>query len=491
MVKKLENPFKGLQPYRQEDAGTLFGRDRDLLLIQDRIFSTKTTLLFAGSGVGKTSFLNAKVIPETDQRYVICYHNQWSGDNPLHAVKIVLASGLAEKEPELKRDELLSFVENPEYRLKDFFNRYRSDRCIIILDQFEEIFQYHAYEPYFNQFLDELCEVINADDLQVRIVFSMREEFLGELSIFDNRIPDLFNNYYRLKYLDKSQAEGIIVRTCALVGVEPDTNKLQMLLNDLSKMEKEVNIFDEEAKQKSDSKPREIKLDFLIPPYLQIVCHETWDEQIKSKQDVKPENFIFLENYEVNGAQKKLGEFCHEKLSTLTTKEKNLTAKAFDFLVTKRGAKMAYDVESLATHMRTNINYLAQTLAKLSKPDTRILRESYRPDKSRWFELYHDMFSPIIYEWKETYQEKRRKVSRIRRAGIAVVGTAIVLILGAWILTLQKNIANYLQVQSTVNSLQQALDDVKQHVILVEDFRNQFRQARGDAPKSPEISKIK
>jgi hypothetical protein len=33
------NPFKGLRPYKQEDRHRLFGRDRDLILMKDRIFS--------------------------------------------------------------------------------------------------------------------------------------------------------------------------------------------------------------------------------------------------------------------------------------------------------------------------------------------------------------------------------------------------------------------------------------------------------------------
>jgi len=59
-----ENPFLGLKPYELEDRKKLYGRDKDLILMKDRIFSARTTLLFAGSGVGKTSFLNAKIRPE-------------------------------------------------------------------------------------------------------------------------------------------------------------------------------------------------------------------------------------------------------------------------------------------------------------------------------------------------------------------------------------------------------------------------------------------
>src|SRR6185369_9839153 len=73
------NPFKGLRPYSQEDRDSLFGRDRDLILMKDRIFSARTTLLFAGSGVGKTSFLNAKVIPALKKQSAVVWHNRWTG----------------------------------------------------------------------------------------------------------------------------------------------------------------------------------------------------------------------------------------------------------------------------------------------------------------------------------------------------------------------------------------------------------------------------
>ena len=96
------HPFKGLKPYSKEDSGKLFGRDKDLFLMKDRIFRGKTTLLFAGTGIGKTSFLNAKVIPEIDQRYFVSYHNEWAVDDPLVVMKKKLARELAVERPHLE-----------------------------------------------------------------------------------------------------------------------------------------------------------------------------------------------------------------------------------------------------------------------------------------------------------------------------------------------------------------------------------------------------
>lgn len=297
----MANPFKGLKPYRKEDYGKLFGRDKDLVLMKDRIFKGKTTLLFAGTGVGKTSLLNATVIPELEQRYFVFYHNEWAADDPLVALKEKLAEALAGKKPHLEDGGLKDYFKTGGHSLKDFCGRYKESRCIFVLDQFEELFRYHAYESYFQKFLREICDIINDGQLDIRIIFAMRQEFLGDLSIFDNLIPDLFNNYYHLTHPDKIQAEEIVTMTAALgadkgdnLMVTVDEKSLELLINDLSKIEKDVKA----TKEPAVSKTRELQRDFIEPPYLQIVCQRLWKEQAKAKPPEETTAFHFLENYQ-------------------------------------------------------------------------------------------------------------------------------------------------------------------------------------------------
>ncbi len=512
------NPFKGLRPYEQEDQDKLFGRDRDLILMKDRIFSSRTTLLFAGSGVGKTSFLNAKVIPELKEQYVVIWHNRWTNIDdfkdadfsdeekvtwrrPLSLARWLAAKiGLRKKREERVESNAVQPVEGPnepplnleikralsgalrrgerkcdEASLQKALARFKKQKmepysteslqgsgplsasadpfqpCILILDQFEEIFQYHAYEEYFSRFLDDLCQVINDESYQVRVVFSMREEFLGELSVFDNRIPDLFNNYYRLKYPDKADARLIIKRTCVLEGVKPDEEKLKSLVEDLSKFEKGGGNFAERATSENGRNAKHvIRRDFVAPPYLQIACERLWNRQYAVKDadgkssaagnSENPAPQRFLADYksgdgdieEPGGdAQRALRSFCEEKLSEpfLTSKELELASRAFDFLVTKQGAKMAYELTNLADHMDTPVAPLKSTLEKLSDERTHILRESRGPDRSYWFELYHDMYATIVEEWKLKYQRTRKAIFRrkLLAAGLMTIGLTLLI----------------------------------------------------------------
>jgi WD40 repeat protein len=500
------NPFKGLRPYSQQDRDKLFGRDRDLILMKDRIFSARTTLLFAGSGVGKTSFLNAKVIPELKKQCVVVWHNRWTGADevldeaerkhepirfwPPQAMfrEIVrkfrsLGGGdysvaPATRDPLSKTDdpfelEVRKIISQnlrrsaqPPQRLSEALacfskaaNPDATNRCILILDQFEEVFQYHAYEDYFRDFVKDLCEVVNDEDYQVRVVFSMREEFLGELSVFDNRIPDLFSNYYRLRYPDKEEAADIIRRTCQLSDIDPDPERLPSLVEDLSKIAKGSGSFAERSTTQNSSGVHVIKRDFVAPPYLQIACERLWNNQYATdgnKQELgttltgEPKNkspFLFdytagSDNGNASGgdAQRAVVGFCEEKLSPpfLSRNEQDIVARAFSFLVTKQGAKMAYELSSLADHMEERVRPLKTALEKLSQDQAKILRESRGPDRSYWFELYHDMYATIVDDWKVRYLAGRRK-RYLAKAGFTVLIILLSIAVYYWIVAPREN----------------------------------------------------
>lgn len=382
-MDRIENPFIGLRPYKEEEKNRLFGRDKDTFLMHTRVFTARTTLLFAGSGVGKTSFLVAGLIPEirSDKDYLVCFINKWTTrDDPADQLRESLRDAVGEDFP---RGVSLaeSLVAN------------RKNRLVLILDQFEEVFATYSWQPNFSAFLDDLTQIVKDERLLVRLVISMREEFLGELSVFDARIPDLFGNYYRLKHLDKKQASEIIVNTCETTRAQVDQQGLKVLIADLLRIEQ---FRGHVAVSGSDSSPAPRIQDYIVPPYLQLVCREIWDRYCPA--EVAP----FLASYTEGRASKILRDFCSQKLAGLSMSEQEVVARALDYLVTRQGAKLPYEYRTLAYHMREEPEFLLRILKSLASESTRMLRESNRPDGSLWFELYHDMYAQVLYEWKET-----------------------------------------------------------------------------------------
>ena len=104
--------------------------------------------------------------------------------------------------------------------------------CLFMLDQFEEVFQHWRDSKALDEFAAEIARLVHVPGIETRVLISMREEFLGELSIFDNLIPDLFNNCYRLKNATRAEAEDIIMRTALTRKVETGPG-LEPLVEDL------------------------------------------------------------------------------------------------------------------------------------------------------------------------------------------------------------------------------------------------------------------
>jgi hypothetical protein len=91
---------------------------------------------------------------------------------------------------------------------------------------------------------------------------------------------------------------------------------------------------------------------------------------------------------------------------------------------------MAYELRSLADHMEERVVPLKTALEKLSEDDAKILRESRGPDRSYWFELYHDMYATIVDDWKVRYLKLRKRRNLIKGASLmlSVVPLIIVVI---------------------------------------------------------------
>src|SRR6185503_14660503 len=57
-------PYRGLMPYREQDARFFFGRTRECETILDNLAAWRLTVLYGPSGVGKSSLLQAGVSHE-------------------------------------------------------------------------------------------------------------------------------------------------------------------------------------------------------------------------------------------------------------------------------------------------------------------------------------------------------------------------------------------------------------------------------------------
>lgn len=389
------NPFKGLVPYQENEP--LFARDADVDLIQSRLWAASFTVLFAGSGVGKTSFLNAKLIPALR--------------NIFGASNVLVPRGWARVAP----DEAIGVAINT-LRAASV----RSPKGgILILDQFEEVFQHFPNPDLLKRLGSVLAAFANDPESNLRILLSIREEFLAELTVFDNFIPGLLTNYYRLNKLTPQQAEVIVRKTAKLAGVEVSSN-VKDLINDLQSI-----------KEGSSGQP----LTFVDPPYLQIVCHRIWCRE----KPTAAGNAMFLATYKPGEGRIELDQYCRDKLKKLSKREKVLVRKALGYLTGPHEAKKYARLPELEQEFGLRKGSpLGDALTSLSEETVRILRtwEEFGPaldcekpgQPVQVFELYHDMYAPMLWKWRGEQERKEYRTALFKIAVVAVLSFFLVLL---------------------------------------------------------------
>ena len=61
MILSKNNPWKGLDIYREGDI--IYGRDEDIRKLSQYVLGYNETVLYGRSGIGKSSLLNAGILP--------------------------------------------------------------------------------------------------------------------------------------------------------------------------------------------------------------------------------------------------------------------------------------------------------------------------------------------------------------------------------------------------------------------------------------------
>ena len=267
-----KNPWLGLESYKEGEI--LYGRDHDIRDLSQCVLNDTDTLLYGKSGIGKSSILNAGILPAARRNGylpVLIRLSHKEKHSYLYQINQAILNAITNE------DNALNEAQSPirevvpckdaedegfyEYFHRHTFHNINGDRLklLIIFDQFEEIFTLQDDVQKKKTFFAHLADLLNdimPDELQQKVeissdtqeeiivkkdsdfnnifddlnlgvenslpeyvtdndihfVFTIREDFLSEFEYYSAAIPSLKQNRYGLRPINEEQAAQIILR---------------------------------------------------------------------------------------------------------------------------------------------------------------------------------------------------------------------------------------------------------------------------------------
>ncbi len=233
-----ENPWPGLDSFRESDQRFFRGRSQEVRELQALIGRSRISVLYGASGIGKSSLLQAGLVPllREDGSLPIRVRLDFSAHAPDPITQIKRAILLQSKDAGIEAppsDELASLWEYFHRRDQNFWDsRNRLVTPVLLFDQFEEVFTLGSprgiLSPAAREFMTQLSQLAEGhppDELQewltqhpedsakfvfqrhyYRIVISMRDDYVARLDDFRGLIPSIAAHRQRLLAMDGSAA---------------------------------------------------------------------------------------------------------------------------------------------------------------------------------------------------------------------------------------------------------------------------------------------
>lgn len=259
--------YPGIRAFEEDEQFLFFGRNEEIRRLHAQVLANPLVVLFAKSGIGKSSLLSAGLVPllDYDRYQTVKIRFQNTAVNPTATVKQALSGFL--NADDLHQQTGYSPDEAPlwEYIRACHFERYDETAVpVLIFDQFEEFFEHRPEDRQL--FISEIANLVAnrlprriyegkaaaawRTPVPIKVIFAIRSDRMSFLHDLGADIPAILQNRFELRPLTRASAREAIVQPAAITGRDLattpfnyDPEALDVMLDALENRLAEVESF--------------------------------------------------------------------------------------------------------------------------------------------------------------------------------------------------------------------------------------------------------
>jgi hypothetical protein len=433
--------YPGSRPFEDIDSDRrlFFGRERETGELLQKIIAGKLVVVHAESGLGKTSLLNAGVSALLRERGFLPIKVRFNlaEISPVQAVFNAITDIAAQQCLDLEPGETETLWHY--FKTAAFWSP--DDTLltpVLIFDQFEEFFTFHEPEAR-EEFTRQLADLVHNtlplllrkairfgqfylygdEPPRVKIVISIRGDWLGQLDALSSTIPEILDNRFHLQALTRKQAREAITGPAKIEDERFSTPRFRYSEDSINTMLDYLSRRRERGGVVSKDEVESFQLQQLCRHIETNILNKAGkasnrEEGVVKKEDLGGEaglNKVFQYFYEDRLAG--LKPVLHQR------RVRRLCEKG---LISASNRRLSLEEEVIETQFKVSPAMLAQLV------DNRLLRAEKRVG-SVYYELSHDsLITPIRLSSQRKRRENIQKYTVIFPFVIILVLSAIYVI---------------------------------------------------------------
>ncbi len=387
------SPYPGIAPFSYAARHVFFAREQEARKLIRLIVLYRGVLLYSDSGVGKSSLLNAGLIPRAIEEGM---RPERIRVQPIDGQEIIVerlsenADGTRPFLPSLfdggdESDRVVLSVERFRQMLQPADN---IPTPLLIFDQFEEwvtLFEEAATDQtdtIQDRILHMLVGLINDHRLAVKVMLTLREDYLAKLVPLFERCPHLPDQYLRLTALTDDQLYHAIRGP---FDAYPDAYPRALSIPLSHRIHNQF---------KARVAASELRL-----TEVQIVCQRLFET--KSSE---PKMTQFFED--IGGVQGILEHYLDEALAKLDQEQQKPAIALLSRMITSAGTRHVISQDELVRQGEFSQTLLTTTLHNLEQ-ETKLVRRERRRDID-----YYEIASEFLIERirRESHEAEQRRL---------------------------------------------------------------------------------
>lgn len=541
--------YPGLRSFQANEKNLFFGRDKEIRELYQLVKVSRLSVLFSKSGLGKSSILNAGVIPLLKNGNYRIFNTRFQNtdNSPSEAISKQLEHYAQHVQLAQKASIRIKAYEEISGRKAGLWEQVRAYNFeeelgiapVFIFDQFEELFLHsRAEQEEFAHFLSDLiyeripkhlqetkAEITLSDDdifddlfeedfgdyqleetyeedaldwwrrpLNYKVVMAIRSDKLALLDHLSHAVPAILDQRYELKALNRTAATDAIVNPAQITHIpfssptfEYEQTALHQILDNLSNKKGEIESFE-----------------------LQIICGHL--EDLVQKENLKQIQVAQVGGEE--GIKQILNSYYELKIQSLGVKAEQLLARKLieeNMIVDGIRVSLAEPIvlreisaDLLKELLRTRIikpenthlgNAYEVSHDTLVKPILKSYDKRYKKEQALAAEAERIRLEKEAQAQKlkiETEQRKRKRAQRIATIAIVLAIVAVLAVGIASLMTFRANQAQKSAEEQKIEAVENYNQSLFSEIQRLEKEMRSFQNAgpAGQAPAEQKLQQI-